>query len=65
LGLRAGGAVRVQQGSGAATLAVAVDERLPARCVRIPAGHPLTATLGPLFGRIDASAAALEERKVS
>jgi NADH-quinone oxidoreductase subunit G len=63
LGLRVGAGVRVRQGNAEATLSLALDERLPARCVRIAAGHPATATLGPMFGAIEAAAVAADERK--
>jgi NADH-quinone oxidoreductase subunit G len=64
LGLRAGAGVRLRQGEGEATLPVVLDERVPPRCVRVPAGHPATAALGPMFGQIEAQPVALEERKV-
>src|SRR5690606_4188096 len=64
LGLRTGGAVRIRQGDDEAPLAVALDERLPPGCIRIPAAHPSTAALGPMFGPIQAEAAVLDERKV-
>ncbi|MCC6534882.1 MAG: NADH-quinone oxidoreductase subunit G [Burkholderiales bacterium] len=63
LGLRAGTPVRLRQGSGEASVPLVLDDRLPADCVRIGAGHPATASLGPLFGPIEASAAAVEARK--
>ena len=40
-----------------------MDDGLPANCVRVAAGHPATAALGPAFGPISAAAAAAEERK--
>ncbi len=64
LGLRAGGSVLLRQGQGEATLPVALDERVPAHCVRVQAGHPLTAGLGAMFGPIEARPVALNERKV-
>jgi NADH-quinone oxidoreductase subunit G len=63
LGLRAGGQVRLAQGEGEAIVRLAIDDRLPDGCVRIPAGHALTAALGPLFGAIEVEAMALDERK--
>jgi NADH-quinone oxidoreductase subunit G len=51
-GLQAGESVRVRQGSGSAVLQAAVDEAIPAECARIPAAHPVTAELGPMFGRV-------------
>ncbi len=50
LGLSAGQAVIVSQGEGSAVLAAALDSGLPDACVRVSAGHPLTADLGPLSG---------------
>jgi NADH-quinone oxidoreductase subunit G len=52
LGMAAGAKVRVRQEGGEAVLELACDERLPADCVRIAAGHPATAGLGTMFGEI-------------
>jgi len=52
LGMAAGAKVRVRQEGGEAVLELACDERLPADCVRIAAGHPATAALGAMFGEI-------------
>ncbi len=52
LGVAAGAPVLVRQGKGEARLAAALDERLPEGCVRIAAGHPSTAGLGPMFGAV-------------
>jgi len=52
LGVKAGERVRVRQGEGTAVVEVGVDERLPARCVRLAAAHRHTAGLGPMFGTI-------------
>jgi len=52
LGVKAGERVRVRQGDGTAVVEVGVDERLPARCVRLAAAHRHTAGLGPMFGTI-------------
>ncbi|MEO8142731.1 MAG: NADH-quinone oxidoreductase subunit NuoG [Betaproteobacteria bacterium] len=52
LGLQAGGLVLVRQGEGEAGLAAALDDKLPDNCVRIAAGHPATAGLGPMFGAV-------------
>ena len=30
----------------------ALDDKLPDECVRIAAGHPSTAPIGPMFGAI-------------
>jgi NADH-quinone oxidoreductase subunit G len=52
LGLHVGDEVRVKQGAAQALLKVNTDTRLPANVVRVPAGHPVTATLGPMFGEL-------------
>jgi NADH-quinone oxidoreductase subunit G len=52
LGVRDGDQVRVRQGNGSALLPCAVDPSQPANVVRIAAGHPDTASLGPMFGAI-------------
>jgi len=44
--------VRVRQEGGEAVLELGCDERLPADCVRIAAGHAATAALGTMFGEI-------------
>jgi len=61
LGLQAGDKVRVSQDGGEAVLAVACDDRLPADCVRIPAAHPLTAGLGPMFGEVQLARVPVKE----
>jgi NADH-quinone oxidoreductase subunit G len=53
LGVKAGDAVKVTQGSGSAILVAAIDKSLPANAVRVAAAHPLTATLGAMFGAIN------------
>jgi NADH-quinone oxidoreductase subunit G len=52
LGVEAGGKVKLKQDGGEAVLEAAVDESLPADCVRVAAGHPATAGLGAMFGAI-------------
>jgi NADH-quinone oxidoreductase subunit G len=52
LRLQAGDSVRVSQGAANAVLPARLDPSLPDGVVRVPAGHPATATLGPLFGAI-------------
>jgi NADH-quinone oxidoreductase subunit G len=54
LGLKENGRVSVRQTSSALTLKVERDDLLPVNCVRVPCGHPLTASLGPMFGAITA-----------
>ena len=52
LGVKAGERVRVRQGDGEAVVEVAVDERLPAGCVRLASAHRHTAGLGAMFGPV-------------
>ena len=52
LGLRDGDSVRIAMGSAAVVLPALRDDKLPAACVRVPAGHPATAGLGGLFGEV-------------
>ena len=51
-GVAAGGKVKVKQGNSEVLLEAAVDDRLPANCVRVAAGHAATAGLGAMFGAI-------------
>ncbi len=52
LGLQPGGKVLVAQGDGAVVLGAREDATLADDAVRVPAGHPLTAALGAMFGPI-------------
>ncbi len=52
LGLHRGDRVRISQGAAEAVLQAVEDESLAASAVRVPAGHPDTATLGPMFGPV-------------
>jgi NADH-quinone oxidoreductase subunit G len=52
LHLTDGASVHVQQGRASVKLAAYHDASLAPTAVRVPAGHPLTATLGPMFGPI-------------
>ncbi len=52
LGLNAGDRVRVTQGAGSVVLPARRDETLASRTVMVPAGHPDTAALGPMFGEL-------------
>jgi NADH-quinone oxidoreductase subunit G len=52
LKLSDGDQVKISQGTGSAVLAIARDDSLPANCIRVPAAHPLTASLGGMFGDI-------------
>ncbi|MSQ19781.1 MAG: NADH-quinone oxidoreductase subunit G [Betaproteobacteria bacterium] len=52
LGLSAGAKVRLKQEGGEATLEVALEEALAPNCIRVAAGHSLTAALGAMSGTI-------------
>ena len=52
LGLRSGDLVRVAQGPGEAIVPAAIDDKLPADCVRLAAACPETAALGAMFGTV-------------
>jgi NADH-quinone oxidoreductase subunit G len=52
LALQAGGTVRVSQGGVSLLLPAREDTSLADTVVRVPAGHPHTADLGPMFGAI-------------
>lgn len=52
LGLAAGDRVRVSQGAASAVLPAKLDATLAAGALRVPAGHPDTATLGAAFGAV-------------
>jgi NADH-quinone oxidoreductase subunit G len=52
LGLGEGASVRVSQGGAQAVLPARLDASLAANSVRVPAGHPCTASLGAMFGDI-------------
>ncbi|BBB15321.1 NADH dehydrogenase I chain G [Candidatus Rickettsiella viridis] len=53
LQLKEGQMVQVKQGTGQASLAVLIDERLPNDCVWIPAGCDETASLGESFVAVE------------
>jgi NADH-quinone oxidoreductase subunit G len=52
LGIQAGDDVRLMQGEGEAQLPAARDDTLPVDCVRVASAHPMTASLGGMFGEI-------------
>jgi NADH-quinone oxidoreductase subunit G len=52
LQIQVGEAVTLRQGEGSAVLKAGRDDRLPANCVRVAAGHPLTAGLGGMLDEI-------------
>jgi NADH-quinone oxidoreductase subunit G len=52
LGLKPGAQVRVSQGTAQAVLTARLEAGLAAGTVRVAAGHPDTASLGPMFGAL-------------
>jgi len=58
LGLKAGARVRVTQNGLSAVLPAREEPTLAASVVRVPAGHPATASLGAMFGAIGIEAVA-------
>ncbi len=61
LGVAAGQPVIVRQGSGAAKLTAALDDKLPEDCVRVAAAHLSTAGLGAMFGSLSVEKALAEK----
>ncbi|MFN9506439.1 MAG: NADH-quinone oxidoreductase subunit NuoG [Rubrivivax sp.] len=53
LGLADGDRVRIGQGQGHVVLKARLDATLAPNTVRVPAGHPDTASLGAMFGTLD------------
>jgi len=62
LGLRDGDQVRVGQGAGEAIVPAAIDDRLPADCVRLAAARPETADLGAMFGTVSIERVAQQQK---
>jgi NADH-quinone oxidoreductase subunit G len=56
LGVKSGDSVIVRQDGASARMVVCVDDSTPAGTVRVAAGHPFTAGLGPMFGTITVEA---------
>ena len=52
LGIVDGSLVRVHQGDVSIVLPARIDPSLAANVIRVAAGHPLTAALGPMFGTL-------------
>jgi NADH-quinone oxidoreductase subunit G len=52
LGVKSGDTINLSQGNGSVRLVVQADDRMPVNTVRVAAGHPATAGLGAMFGRI-------------
>jgi NADH-quinone oxidoreductase subunit G len=57
-GIVDGTPVRVRQGERSIVLPARVDPSLAANVIRVSAGHPLTADLGPMFGTVQIELAA-------
>jgi NADH-quinone oxidoreductase subunit G len=53
LGIVDGTPVRVTQGEASVVLPARVDAALASNVLSVPAAHPLTAALGPMFGRVE------------
>jgi NADH-quinone oxidoreductase subunit G len=62
MGLRQGDRVHIAANGGEAVLEVRRDDRVPPDCVRIPAAHPLTSALGPMFGQVELARVPVEDR---
>ena len=62
LGLRDGDQVRVRQGAGEAVVPYAMDDKLPADCIRLAAAREETAGLGAMFGTIGAERVAAQQK---
>ena len=60
-GIVDGAVVRITQGERSMVLSARIDASLASNAVRISAAHPLTAALGPMFGRIDVALEPLVE----
>ena len=52
-GIVDGAPVRITQGGASVVLPARVDASLASNVIRIPAGHPLTTALGPMFGAVE------------
>jgi NADH-quinone oxidoreductase subunit G len=62
LPLREGDSVRILQDGGEAILFAERDDRLPENCIRVPAGHPLTSTLGAADAEVMLERVPVEQR---
>ena len=61
LDVQAGDDVCLQMGEGSVVLKAVQDDNLPHNCLRVAAGHPLTAALGAMFGAITVERIAKEK----
>ena len=62
LGLRDGDMLRVRQGAGEVVLPFAIDDKLPADCIRVPASRTETSGLGAMFGAVTAERVAQPQK---
>jgi NADH-quinone oxidoreductase subunit G len=62
LGLREGDLARVRQGAADAVVAFAIDDRLPAGCVRLAAARPETAALGAMFDALTVERVPMQQK---
>ncbi|MGH8622096.1 MAG: molybdopterin dinucleotide binding domain-containing protein, partial [Burkholderiales bacterium] len=62
LDIREGDLLRVRQGAGEALVAAAVDDRLPAGCIRLAAARPETSGLGAQYGAVTAERVPAQRR---
>jgi NADH-quinone oxidoreductase subunit G len=62
LGMREGDTLRVRQGAGEALVDAAVDDGLPAGCIRLAAARRETAALGAMFGTVTAERVPAQRR---
>ncbi len=65
LGLRDGDSVRVTQGGGTAVVACAIDDQLPAECIRLAAARKETSALGAASGAVTIERAATTNERPS
>jgi len=62
LGLREGDLARIRQGAADAVVAFAIDDKLPAGCVRLAAARPETAALGAMFGALTVERVPMQQK---
>jgi NADH-quinone oxidoreductase subunit G len=62
LGLREGDLVRIRQGAADTVVAFAIDDKLPAGCVRLPTARPETAGLGAMFGALTVERVPMQQK---
>jgi NADH-quinone oxidoreductase subunit G len=62
LGLRDGDSVRVRQGGGEAVVGYAIDDKLPADCIRLAVSRAETALLGAASAELTAERVAGQQK---